>query len=37
MIQDLINQQLISAVKSGNIDDVRHIIEQEGADITALD
>ena len=37
MIQDLINQELISAVKSGNIVDIKHIIEQGGAEITALD
>lgn len=36
-MQNLINQQLINAVKSGNIVDVKHIIEQRGAEMTALD
>ena len=36
-MQNLINQQLIDAVKSGNIVDVKHIIEQGGAEVTALD
>lgn len=37
MIQDLINQQLMHAVKNGNIVDVKHIIEHGGADIDAID
>ena len=36
MIQDLINQELISAVKRGNLADVKNSIEHGGADIDTI-
>ena len=36
MIQDLINQELISAVKRGNLADVKNSIEHCGADIDTI-